>query len=165
MLLLVDDHIVDSGLGSRSCGGGQSDDGHRLVLCGSTSLQAYHVGKLRIVGHYAYSLGSIHAGATADGNDKVGARSGKGIHSLLDVRHGGVGLHLAVYLIGDAGLVQYVGHHLGYTKLHKTLVGHHQCFLQTQSMGYLGQLLACAGTEVGYFIQDKTVYHNCFSFD
>ena len=76
-----------------------------------------------------------------------------------------VGLHLAVYLIGDAGLVQYVGHHLGYTKLHKTLVGHHQCFLQTQSMGYLGQLLACAGTEVGYFIQDKTVYHNCFSFD
>jgi len=83
-----------------------------------------------------------------------------GLHALLDVGDGGIGLHFAIHCIRDAGLVHHVGHHLGHAEADEVFVGHHEGFLVAQTGNYGGQFLACAGAEVGHFVKDKSVYHD-----
>ena len=130
---LIDDDVVDSGLGCSTCCGRQGDDGQRLLLCVGHALKRYNIAELRVGHHYAYALGCIHAGTAANGHDEVSLSLLTSLDAVLYVRNGGVRLHIIENLILDAGLVHNVEHHLGNAKLHETFVGYYKGLLETQS--------------------------------
>ena len=148
LLLLVDDDIVDGGFGSSTSRGGQCNDGHGLLLGVRNALKRDDVLEFGIVAYDAHTLCGVHGAATADGDDEVSPRLLEGSNALLDIRDGGVGLHLVENGIGNAGLVEHVKHHLCNPELHQALVGDDECLVESETCHNSGQLLACTGTEV-----------------
>ncbi len=59
LLLLVDNHIVDSGFGGGAGGGGESYDGHALMACGGAAFKRNDVGKFGVVDDDADAFGGI----------------------------------------------------------------------------------------------------------
>ena len=161
LALLVDDYIVDGDLRSGTCGCGHGYDGDALVLGRGATLKADHVGKLRVVGHYAYAFGRIHAGTSADGYQAVGPACLECLYALLHVGHGGVGLDLAVYLVWERCLVQDVGHHLGSPHFYQSLVATYQGLVQSHAFQYGRQFLARTCSEIRYLVENKSLCHSC----
>ena len=159
LTLFVDDDVVDGHLGACAGCGGQRDDGDRLVFGGCAALKAHHIGKLRVVGHDADAFGGVHAGATTDGDNAVGTALLECLHTLLHVGHGGVRLDFAVNLVGETCCIQHVGHHFGGAHLDESLVATYQRFRQIHAVQHFWQLLAGASTEVGHFVQNKSLCH------
>ena len=160
LVLLVRDDIVDGHLGGGAGGGGQGDDRHGLVLRVRRAFQRHDVGKFRVIGDDAYGLGRVHGRAAADGQDEVRAGLGVCLHARLDVADGGVGLDFSEQLVGDTRLAQDVQHLVRHAEFHQILVRGHESLVQSQALHFLGQHLACPGSEVGYFVQYESVDHD-----
>ena len=162
LTLLVDNYIINSHLGTCASGGGQGDDGHTLVFGGGNAFERHDVGKLRVVGHDADTFGGVHARSASDGNQAVGSAGLEGLYALLHIGDSGVGLDFAVYLVGERCLVEHISHHLGGTHLYQTFVRGHQRLLQAHAVQHFRQFLAGSGSEVGHFVQNKSLCHVWF---
>ena len=159
-LFLVDYDVVDSGFGSRTGRGGERHHRHALVLRRRTSFERHHVGKLRI-GHYnTDTFGGIHGRSATDSNQQIGSRSLESSHTVLHVLHSRIGLHLAEHIVGDSRLVEDIGHHLGHSKLDEAFVSHNQCLFLAKALYHFGEHLARSGSEIGRFVQYKSLNHN-----
>ena len=159
VLLHVGDDVVNGDLGGGASGGGHGDDGQAGVLGGGHALQGAHVGELRVGDDDADGLGGVHGGAAANGDDAVGLGGLSGLHAVLHVLNGGVGLDLRVDLIGDASGVQHGGDLLGDAELQQVGVGADQGLLQAAALHLSGDLLDRALAVVGSLVQNKTVGH------
>ena len=159
VLLHVGDDVVDGDLRGGAGGGGHSDDGQAGVLGGGGAFQRANVSVLRVGDDDADSLGGIHGGAAANGDDAVGPSLLAGLHAVLYILNGGVGLDLRIDLISDASLVQHVGDLLGDAKLQQVGVGADQGLFQSPGLHLSGNLLDGSLAVIGCLIQDKTVCH------
>ena len=123
LLLHVGDDVVDGDLGGGAGGGGDGDDGHAGVLGGSHALQGADVSELGVGDDDADGLGGVHGGAAADGDDAVSLGCLEGLHTVLHVLNGGVGLDVREDGVGDGGGIQQVGDLGGHAELDEVGVG------------------------------------------
>ena len=163
LLLHVGDHIVDGHLSRSAGGGGHSDDGHAGVLGGGGSLQAPHIGELRVGDDDAHGLGRIHGGTSPDGHDVVRAGRLERRHARLHVLDGGVGFDVRIYLVGQSGVVQRRQHLAGDAETDQIRVGTDKCLAESSGLGLACDLLDRTGSVVGSFIQYNAVAHDLTS--
>ena len=165
LLLHVGDDVVDGDLRGGAGGGGHGDGEHGVLLGGGHALQGAHVLELGVVDDDADGLRGVHGRAAADGYDAVRAAFLEGRHAALHVFDGGVGLDVAVDLIGEAGLVQQVGDLLGHVELDQVGVGADEG-LFIAAGGQLGHdVFDGAAAVIGNGVQNDTIGHgNALSF-
>ena len=159
LALLVDDDVVDGDLCTRTSRSGKGDDGHTLVLGGSTALKRHNIREFRVVGHNADTLGGIHRTAASDGYDAVGTGCLEGLDTLLHIGDGGVGLDFGIDVVGESCGIDDVGDHLGGTHLDEALVGADESLVEIHTGNDFRQLLAGAGTKVTDFVENETLGH------
>ena len=159
LLLHVGDDVVDGDLRGGAGGGGHGDGEHGVLLGGGHALQRAHVLELGVVDDDADGLRGVHGGAAADGDDAVRAALLEGRHAALHVFDGGVGLDVAVDLIGEAGLVQQVGDLLGHIELDQVGVGADEG-LFVAAGGQLGHdVFDGAAAVIGNGVQNDAIGH------
>lgn len=71
------------------------------------------------------------------------ARLLEGFDAVFHVRYGGIWFHVGENLIGNLGLVEYHGDHVGYTEFEQSRIGHHHGFVFAQTGDDFGKVLAC----------------------
>ena len=160
LLLHICDHIVDGYLCCGTGSGGHSNGEYRVVLGGGHTLQAAHVGKLRVAGDDAYGLGSIHSRTAADGYDAVCARSLERSNTVLYILDGGIGLDVAVYLIGEGSGIQQAGHLFGDAEADQIRVGADKGLFIAAGSQLRQNIFHGALAVIGNCVQYDTVCHN-----
>ena len=160
LLFFVDDYVVDSCFGSstRSCR--KSNDRHSLLLSVGNSLERDYVREFWVVADDTNTLSSIHRRTTADSDDEVSFSFLASLYTHLHICNCWVWLYFVVDFIRNGSLVQYVEHHLSNAEFHQSFVCYYQGFLIAKSCYYSWQLFASAWSEIRYFVQNKSVYHD-----
>ena len=142
LLLLVNDHIVDCCLGSCTCCCRKCNGRNCFLLCRSYALKRNDISKFRVVDNDTDTLCSIHSRTTTDSDHEVSTRSLESIYTHLYVLDCRIWLYLAIYLIRDTCLIEYICNHLCYTELDKSLVGYYECLLETETAYYIWELFS-----------------------
>ena len=165
LLLHVGDDIVDRGLRAGAAGGGDGNRENGAVLGGGDALKGAHVIVLGVVDNDADALAGVHGGAAADGDHEVGAALAVGVHTVLDVLNGGVGLDIGVELEGDAVLLEQIGDLLRDAELDQIGVRGDKGLLQALALDDARDLVNGAVAVVGNAIEYKAIdRHGWFSF-
>ena len=95
--------------------------------------------RVRMLVEHPHDLGRVHGAAAADGDDAVGLEGGHGGRALLGGGQAGVGRHVKEGGVGDAHLVQAVGHGLGVAVMIEEAVGDDKDLLLAQHLFQLAQ--------------------------
>ena len=129
-VLLVGDDIVDRHLGRRPRGRRHGEGRHGAVLGVGHTLQRAHVGELGVVDDDAHGLGRVDRRTAAQRHHAVGARSLERLDALLHVADRGVGLDLAVNLIGNVRPAEHLLDLRGHAEPDEVFVRYEQHLLK-----------------------------------
>ena len=156
--LLVGDDVVDRHLGRRTRRRGDGEGRHGAVLGRRRPFERTHVGELGIVDDDPHGFGRVDRRAAAQRDHEVGARTLEGLDALLHVADRGVGLDLAVNLIGDARIGEHALDLFGHAETDQILVRDQQRLAEAALANLLGDHRAATRTVVGGFVQYDSVH-------
>ncbi len=159
LFLLIDNHVVDSGLGCSAGSCRQSDDRHTSVLGGSAAFERYNVGKVGVVDNNTNTFGCINRRTATDSYNKVGTCFAESVDTVCYVRNGRIGLDVAEDVERNTGFFKNVGHHFGHTEFDKAGIGDYESFFNTHTADSFGEHLASTRAEIRYLIEDKSIDH------
>ena len=158
-LLGVGDYIVDRDLGRGACRGGHGDGKGGVILGVRHALERADVRELGVLMDDTDGLGGVHGGSAADGDDAIRAGVRHGSHAILHVLDGWVGLNLRVDHVGEARLVEKVGHLGSDAKLHEVGVGADKGLGEAATAQLARDFLDGPGAVIRDGVEDKPINH------
>ena len=100
----------------------------------------------------ADGLGSVHGGASTDGNNIVGSGSLKCCNTCLNILNSRVGLYVRVYLVNQSGVIQHLQYLVRYTEFDQVRVRANKGLLKASGFCFIGDFLNGALAVIRSFV-------------
>ena len=159
LLVFINNHVIDCRFCSCSGCCRQSYYWHTFMLCRSTSFKWHNISEFGIVCHNTYALGGIHCRTASYSDNNISFGFFECLKSILYICNCRIWLYFAENFIRYSCLVHNIGHHLGNTEFQQSFVGYNKNFFTAQTIQHFRQFFTCTRSEIGHFIENKTIAH------
>ena len=150
--IFINNHIIDSYLGSRSGSSRQCKGRYSFVFGISYTLQRLHICKIRVIHNNTDSFGSIDRRATPQSYDKISSGSFVSSHTVLHICNRWIGFYITIKFVRYLVFIKYFNDFGSYSKLNQVFIRYKKGFLKATSGCFHSNHTPASGTEVRSFV-------------